>query len=388
MKMENIFPHKRNTNVTVLDQIFRIGDGGFIEDQNGKPLDVPHEYALRLVQGRAWRELGWDPEDPANASRFASHNAPLSQGRGRPPRSRQQIETDYGVEMGPEGNAKVALLKGKVVPTAAAVDSEGLDALGIIEDRGAPPSGERLERMAKADVDQVAQSLKAAGGGEEADTLAVASIASVPTGGAEIGDGRKPAASVPEPPEPTSTGPDLAPPAPPPPPSAPVATTPPAPPPPPGAAQATFPTPLAAPPAPPAATETMIGWRDFQEPQKAQTIPPPGPVPTPLELEAVPTPPELEAVPPPHATDPTVPLEATPTPALLEAVPPAPATAPVFQGESGATYTVPADGDWPDPTDDMPLEYVQEMAKAYDVTHNARTSRKVLVKRINGAMYE
>jgi hypothetical protein len=61
---------------------------------------------------------------------------------------------------------------------------------------------------------------------------------------------------------------------------------------------------------------------------------------------------------------------------------------PVFKGENGEAFTIPTDGDWPDPTDAMPMEYVREMAKAYDVAHNVRTSRKTLVKRINDAMYE
>lgn len=44
--------------------------------------------------------------------------------------------------------------------------------------------------------------------------------------------------------------------------------------------------------------------------------------------------------------------------------------------------------EWPDPDDSMDVEYLRQMASAYDVTFNARTSKQTLVKRINAAMYE
>lgn len=47
-----------------------------------------------------------------------------------------------------------------------------------------------------------------------------------------------------------------------------------------------------------------------------------------------------------------------------------------------------ADAEWPDPDEDMDIEYLRKMAEAYEVTFNARTSKKTLVKRIGSAMYE
>lgn len=47
-----------------------------------------------------------------------------------------------------------------------------------------------------------------------------------------------------------------------------------------------------------------------------------------------------------------------------------------------------ADAEWPDPDEGMDIEYLRKMAEAYEVTFNARTSKKTLVKRIGSAMYE
>lgn len=47
-----------------------------------------------------------------------------------------------------------------------------------------------------------------------------------------------------------------------------------------------------------------------------------------------------------------------------------------------------AESDWPDPDESMDVEYLREMAAAYEVKFNARTSKKTLVTRISEAMYE
>ncbi len=291
MLLQNIFPHKRNTNVTVGDKIFRIGDGGFIADGEGAPLDVPEDYAAKLVQGRAWRELDWDPGDPANAKRFSTHTTPKGVGWGRAPRSRDQMEADYGVTI---QRAEGELVPGQVSPQAAEVDEAGRKALRITPDRG-PVSSERLERLAKADAAQAAETIRRAseaGEGEtldqkEVDTLVMATQASMGRGEAEIGDGRKPGHLPGE----------------------------------------------AATPASP-----------------ASTVP-----------------------------------AASPAPAV-PAVSPAPA-AETFKGKGGEVFTIPADGDWPNPTPAMPVKYLREMASAYEVKHNTRTKVPALIKRINEAMY-
>ena len=47
-----------------------------------------------------------------------------------------------------------------------------------------------------------------------------------------------------------------------------------------------------------------------------------------------------------------------------------------------------ADGEWPDPKESMAIDYLREMAEAYEVEFTSRTSKKTLVKRISAAMYE
>jgi hypothetical protein len=42
---------------------------------------------------------------------------------------------------------------------------------------------------------------------------------------------------------------------------------------------------------------------------------------------------------------------------------------------------------WPDPDESMDLEFLQQMADAYEVEYTARTAKKTLVKRIMAAMY-
>lgn len=50
-------------------------------------------------------------------------------------------------------------------------------------------------------------------------------------------------------------------------------------------------------------------------------------------------------------------------------------------------FEVPEDGDWPDPTDAMPIEYLRQMAEAYEVKHSAKTGKKDLIKKITAKMY-
>jgi hypothetical protein len=47
-----------------------------------------------------------------------------------------------------------------------------------------------------------------------------------------------------------------------------------------------------------------------------------------------------------------------------------------------------AEDEWPDPDESMDVEYLREMASAYEVSFNVRTPKKTLVKRIQAAMYE
>jgi hypothetical protein len=152
------------------------------------------------------------------------------------------MEADYGVKL---EEVDTGLVKGAVAPSAALLDPEAQKALRITPDKGPPPSGERLERLIKADTAQVTQSMQRAGGGEEAETVAASAIGSIAVD-VEVGDGRKP-----------------------------------------------------------------------QAPQ----------------------------------------------------------------------FVIPDDGDWPDPTPEMPMEYLREMAKGYEIKHNSRTKRETLVKRIMTAMY-
>jgi len=45
------------------------------------------------------------------------------------------------------------------------------------------------------------------------------------------------------------------------------------------------------------------------------------------------------------------------------------------------------DDEWPDPTEDMDIEYLRQMADAYEVSYTARVGAATLVKRIKAAMY-
>lgn len=43
--------------------------------------------------------------------------------------------------------------------------------------------------------------------------------------------------------------------------------------------------------------------------------------------------------------------------------------------------------EWPDPTEDMDIEYLRQMADAYEVSYSGRTGAKTLVKKIRAEMY-
>jgi len=46
------------------------------------------------------------------------------------------------------------------------------------------------------------------------------------------------------------------------------------------------------------------------------------------------------------------------------------------------------DGEWPDPVPEMPMEYLKQMADAYEVSYAANIGAKTLIERIKDAMYE
>jgi hypothetical protein len=54
-----------------------------------------------------------------------------------------------------------------------------------------------------------------------------------------------------------------------------------------------------------------------------------------------------------------------------------------------APGVIPGEGEqWPDPTEDMDINYLRAMADAYHVEYGTKTSRKVLVNHIKKAMYD
>lgn len=73
-------------------------------------------------------------------------------------------------------------------------------------------------------------------------------------------------------------------------------------------------------------------------------------------------------------------------PVVRSAVPESKTVAPVALE---AEKTPPAgEAEWPDPEESMELPFLQQMAKAYDVKFDDKTTKKTLVKRIRDAMYE
>lgn len=59
------------------------------------------------------------------------------------------------------------------------------------------------------------------------------------------------------------------------------------------------------------------------------------------------------------------------------------------EGEPGSDPPVPAEGEeWPDPTEEMSVEYLKLMADAYEVTYAKNIGKATLIERIKAAMYE
>ena len=90
-------------------------------------------------------------------------------------------------------------------------------------------------------------------------------------------------------------------------------------------------------------------------------------------------------IPPPDATNPAQDVSANlAAQDQFEAKKKGEANPPPSEAEK---YVVPEDGNWPDPADDMPIEYLRQMAEAYEVKHSAKTSKKDLIKKITAEMY-
>lgn len=106
----------------------------------------------------------------------------------------------------------------------------------------------------------------------------------------------------------------------------------------------------------------------------------------------------LTARTPVAATKPEIP--ASPPPPPLPSAPPQPTIPdlpekPVVQssdageGVAAVEERIPGPGEeWPDPHEDMSVEYLRKMADAYRVKYSKNTSKKELVKRLAATMYE
>lgn len=139
MKLENINPAKKNTHVTVNGNMYWVGHGGFIDDGEGEPLDVPETDAAKLTQGRAWKELSWDPKDPKYAKRMMP--VPEGIGIGRRPRTIEEMKWDQGVRP-----KTVEELGGQTV-TIPTKDGKPTGEEAV---ETAPPTPEELEKAEKA----------------------------------------------------------------------------------------------------------------------------------------------------------------------------------------------------------------------------------------------
>jgi hypothetical protein len=154
MKCENLNPAKKNTKVTVNGHCYQVGPGGFIINEDGSARDVLQEDAAKLTQGKAWIELSWDPEDPANAGKLVmpadrKPGAPV----GRPVRTIDEIQWAKGVrpEIKPKTAAEVG---GQAISVATKDGSTPVDAK--VEAR--PPTDAELAKSlavddAKAEID-------------------------------------------------------------------------------------------------------------------------------------------------------------------------------------------------------------------------------------------
>lgn len=97
MKLENLNPNKKNSKFTVNGNTYWISHGGFVADPGdpAEPLEIPEADAAKLLQGRAWKALSWDPSDPRFAKRMIP--APTGTGIGRRPRTKEELKWDQGI---------------------------------------------------------------------------------------------------------------------------------------------------------------------------------------------------------------------------------------------------------------------------------------------------
>ncbi len=158
MYLMNRFPHKRNTNVTVGQTVYRIGPGGFIcyPAEERAPLDVPDVDADRLVQGKAWSQLNWDPNDPKNDKRFVTPaDYPKGSGLGRPPRTMERMRADYGLPDEPMKPLGRHALGAQEIGTGTSKDGSG----GLSGVEASAPSDRGLVKSVDGDRDVQTQDL-------------------------------------------------------------------------------------------------------------------------------------------------------------------------------------------------------------------------------------
>ncbi len=183
MFLENVRPNKRNTNVTVNQTIYLIGPGGFITTDEDKkvPYDVPEDDAAKLLQGKSWRTLSWDPKDPGNAAKFidAVGGYPPTQGLGRPPRDMSGIREEFGLK--PANRAELP-------PQAIGTGSKDGQLTGVEE---TPPSDEELQKAIERD--QRREDKDASSDKRVSDAQMSSSEAVQMSGDADVGDGKTPA---------------------------------------------------------------------------------------------------------------------------------------------------------------------------------------------------
>lgn len=185
MFLENVRPNKRNTNVTVNQTIYLIGPGGFITTEEDKkvPYDVPDDDASKLLQGKSWRQLGWDPKDPGNAAKFidAVGGYPKTKGLGRPPRDMSGIREEFGLK--PANRSELP-------PQAIGTGSKDGQLSGVEE---SPPSDEELSKAVERD--QRRENKDASSDKRVSDAQMSSSAAVQMSGDADVGDGKAPAAA-------------------------------------------------------------------------------------------------------------------------------------------------------------------------------------------------
>ncbi len=186
MYLENVRPNKRNSNVTVNQTIYRIGPGGFIttEEDPKVPFDVPESDASKLLQGKSWRPLSWDVDDPKNANKFieAAGGYPKKQGLGRPPRDMSGLREEYGMKP----------MDRKDLPPQAIGSGSRDGSLSGVEETA--PSDADLSKSIGSD--QKAEEKDAASGKRVSDAQMSSSETVLMSGEAAIGDGKAPSGAA------------------------------------------------------------------------------------------------------------------------------------------------------------------------------------------------